>query len=1141
MSTHDPPELSLPRGTLPDGTPEPPVHPAVRFSVRNYVFSIGIFVATVLFGLLATTRLGVELLPSFEVPVLAVSTAYPGATPDQVDREVSQRIEAAVSTLGGVTDINATSVSNQSAVVITFADGTDIDAAANSVSQAVAAIRGTLPGGTEAPVVQKFDPNATPILTLALLGGAARAEDVVAYAEDTLVPRLERVPGVADVAVSGAPERQVQVLLDPARLQAYRLTPGRVAGAIQASALDLPAGSMTVSGTTVGFSTRNTPQSLADVERTLVDPASGLRVADVATVRDTSARATSYARVNGQPAVLLSVRKASGTNSVAVADEVTAAMEAQPLPAGYQLTLASDTTTATRATVGDTFKEFLIAIGAVGVIVLLFLGRLNTVFAVILAIPISISAAPLLYSLFGFSFNIVSLLAIIVAIGIVVDDSIVVAENVQRYRDLGYGLLRSVLLGASEVFSAVTAASFSLLAVLIPLSFMPGILGQFFSQFGLGLAAAIALSWLESLLFLTVRMAYARDPQPVGWRQVAGVLAQGPRFLREALAGVRTLSGGLLLALSGAALWVGLDRLTGLDVPAIAALSILLAPVLLTLVRYLLTVLLALLEALTGTLHGLTHRGVTATARAYARSVGGVLRRPWGVMLLAGAFLLSAPLALRTVGFSFVPRSDSGILTADLELPPGTDLARTNALAARLEENLLARPEVRLVQTSVGAGGVLGGTNANAASLTVTLVPRKDRAPIETLTARYARDLAALAAGVPGAEVRVTAQQGGPGGDADLSLALTAPNQALLTERNRALLRLLSADPNIASLESSLSATRQERTFVPDPARLAGTGLTANDVAQALRTYNDGSVAGRLRDGDRSVNIVVRLDPAQVQGGESLLSQTVFAPALGTNVPLASLGTFQTRQAPATLSRLNKAYSARIDLNLVPGGPNAFAYQRELVERARAAGLLTNGVTLGNASSFGAAGLTGDLVFYGPVVLLLAVLLTYLVLGSQFNSFRYPAYLLLPVPLAVVGALWTLSLFGVDLDVITVLGMVILLGLSTKNSILYLEFVTERMRSLPLREALVEAAELRFRPILMTTLTVLVISLPLVLGQGEGAEFRRGLGIVILGGVITSTLLTFFVVPAVFYHFERRRAAPPAPVVLAAGAVPASD
>ncbi|MEW6422877.1 MAG: efflux RND transporter permease subunit, partial [Deinococcota bacterium] len=399
---------------------------------------------------------------------------------------------------------------------------------------------------------------------------------------------------------------------------------------------------------------------------------------------------------------------------------------------------------------------------------------------------------------------------------------------------------------------------------------------------------------------------------------------------------------------------------------------------------------------------------------------------------------------------------------------------------------------------------------------------------IDTLTARYARDLQRFTVNVPGADVRVAAQETGPGGSYDLSLALTAPNQALLTERNRQVLRLLAADPNITTLESSLSATRQERTFVPDPSRLAGSGLSANDVAQALRTYNEGTKAGTLRDGDRSVDIVVRLDPAQVQDEQSLLAQTVYSQVLGANVPLAQLGSFQFRQAPATLSRLNKAYTATLNINL-KGGVNPFAYQQTIVQKVRQAGLLGGNVTLGNASSFGSSGLTGDLVIYGPIVLALAVLLTYLVLGSQFNSFRYPVYLLLPIPLAIVGALWTLHLFRVDLDVITVLGMVILLGLSTKNSILYLEFVTERMRTLPLREALLEAAELRFRPILMTTLTVLVISLPLVFGHGNGAEFRRGLGIVILGGVITSTLLTFYVVPSVFYQFERRRSRAPEP------------
>ncbi|MFC4456053.1 efflux RND transporter permease subunit [Deinococcus sonorensis] len=1088
---------------------EPRLNPAITFSVRQYVFSIGVFVAVVLLGLVSVFRLGVDLLPNFEVPVLAISTPYSGATPDQVDREVSRKIEDAVSTLSGVSDISSTSVSGRSAVIITYQNGTDIDSAANAVSQAVAGIRGTLPSGADAPVVQKFDPNAQPIITLALLGGAQPLSSVRAYADDTLVPLLERVSGVADVSTSGGPERQIQVLLNPQQLQRLNLSPARVIQAIQASALDLPAGSLQQNGNDIGFSTRSTPTKLSDVEQILVDPASGTQVSDVADVRDTSAAPSGYARLNGQPAVLLQIRKASGSNSVSVADNVRAAAQKVPLPQGYQLLAAQDTTRVTRATVNDTFREFLIGILAVALVVLLFLGRLNTVFAVILAIPISVSAAPLIYGLFGFTLNIISLLAIIVAIGIVVDDSIVVAENVQRYRNEGHGLVRSVLLGGSEVFSAVTAASLSLLAVLIPLSFMPGILGQFFRQFGLGLAAAITLSWLESLLFLTVRMAYTADPEPIGWREFGGVLGRFPAILRWALRNFYRPWG-----LLGLALYLGLLAVLSRQTGPLVFVAAVLYPLVLAMVRYLLQVLLGLLEAITGTLHGITNRAVERLSSAYARSVAWALPRNLLVIGLGLLFLVSIAVPLRGVGFAFTPKSDNSALSVSLTLPPGTSLTETDRRTRLLEAQLLRQPEVKLVSTSV---------SAQSSTLNVTLIPKDQRAGVDALVDRYRSQLSPLVAGAPGSNLVVAAQQQGPGGSADISLALTAPSQSLLVQRNREVVALLSQDPQLATLKSSLSETRQERNFIPDPSRLAGSGLTTSDLASALRSYNEGTTAGTLRDGDNSVDIVVKADPAQLATAQDLLSQTVYSQALGANLPLSSLGSFRLQQAPATLNRYNKAYTATLDINLKPGAPSPFAYQKTLLDRVKAAGLLENGVNLGNASAFGSAGLTGDLLFYGPIVLILAVLLTYLVLGSQFNSFRYPFYLLLPVPLAIVGAVWALYAFHTSLDVITILGMVILLGLATKNSILYLEFVTERMQTLPIREALIEAAQLRFRPILMTTLTVLVISIPLVFGHGEGAEFRRGLGIVILGGVVTSTLLTFYVVPSVFYRFERTR------------------
>lgn len=1102
------------------------VNPAIRFSVSRYVFSIGVFVAVTLFGLISLLGLGVDLLPNFEIPTVAVTTTYGGANPDEIDRDVSRKVEDAVSTLTGVSDINSTSSSGLSQVTVSFRNGTNVDSAANAVSQAVAAIRAALPSGADAPVVRKFDPNARPILDVALLGGAAKLSAVRSYAEDTLQTRLERVDGVADVGVSGGPERQIQVLLDPGALTAYGLSPARVTAAISASALDLPAGTLTQNGSDVNFTTRNTPRTLGDVENIAVDAARNLRVRDVATVRDAGAAPASYARVNGQDAVLLSVRKASGTNSVAVSDNVRAALKNVALPRGYRLVISNDTTSTTRASVNDTYRELFISAAAVGVVVLLFLGRLNTVLAVVLAIPISISAAPLLYGLMGFTLNIVSLLALIVAMGIVVDDSIVVAENVQRYRDQGYGLKDSVLLGGSEVFSAVTAASFSLLAVLLPLSFIPGIIGQFFQQFGLGLAAAIALSWLEALLFLTVRMAYTPDAKPLNWRGFARVLGRGGESLQWGLTLYRRWPGWLLTLAVGVGTFLALrSALPSMGIrAAVAVLTAALSPLIVAALRYLLAALFGLLEALTTTLHGLTNRAVVATQNGYARALSRALPYSPLVLLLAVVFLFSVVLPMRRVGFSFTPKSDSGALSVNLSLPPGTSLDATNAVTKRLERILLDQSEVKLLSTTVGSGGPFGGASKSQnASLNVTLIPKAQRQSAETLAERYHAALQKQLANVPGASLTVSADDGGPGGGSDLSLALTAPNQSLLESRNRQVLQALSRDPNIASVDSSLSQTQLERVFVPDPARLSGSGLSAQDLAQALRTYNEGSQAANLRAGDNSVPIVVKLDPAFIADEQSLLAQTVSSPQLG-NVPLSQFGDFQLRQAPASLSRYNKAYTSTFEINLVKGGPNPFGYQKTLVDRLTKQGLLGDGVTLGNSSAFGSAGLTGNLVLYGPIVVVLAILLNYLVLGSQFNSFRYPLYLLLPVPLAIVGALWTLGIFGVDLDVITMLGMVILIGLSTKNAILYLEFVTDRLaRGVPIFEALVESARLRFRPILMTTLTVLVISLPLILGTGEGAEFRRGLGIVLMGGVLTSTLLTFFVVPSVFYLFERRR------------------
>jgi HAE1 family hydrophobic/amphiphilic exporter-1 len=708
------------------------------------------------------------------------------------------------------------------------------------------------------------------------------------------------------------------------------------------------------------------------------------------------------------------------------------------------------------------------------------------------------------FGLLGFTFNVISLLAIIVAVGIVVDDSIVISENIERYRQMGYDNLQAVLKGSTEVLSAVSAATLSLLAVFLPISFLPGIIGEFFRQFGIVLAAAIVVSWLEALLFLTVRLAYFPDPEPPTWRQL------GQRVLGLG----QDLRWGLRLHVYQQPDQSLLRRVLNI---LITPFTLLLAPL-----RWLFSLVFGLAGAIAGSLHGISERSFLALRELYARSLAAALRQTPLVLLVGLAFFLSIGYVAPRIPFNFTPRSDNGQINVDLVLPKGTALSETDALTRRLEAWLVLRPEVRSVLSSVGSSqNILFSGNPERANIVVELVRKDERENVYDLLPTYREALQELLSDRPEADLRVTVLEGGPGGAADLQFTLTAPNPTLLAEKNQRVLEVMRSLPYLTDVRSSLEETATERVLVPDPSRLVGTGLTPSDLAQTLRIYNAGTQAGNLRSGGDEIPIVVRADPRFVPDQSSLLSLPVAAPALQSSLPLGSLGQFENRRTPAQLARTNQAFSAGINANRLPGAEiGTFQLSNLVRQELEKAGVFTDGVQL---EAQGSTAFVGDLARSAPIAFGLALLLNFLVISSQFNTFRYPLYLLLPVPLALVGAFWFLYFFRSGLDVVSALGVVILIGLVTKNAILLLDFAVRQAREKPLYEALVEAGRLRLRPILMTTLTVLMISVPLILGSGEGSEFRRPLGIIILGGVSVSMLLTLYVVPAAFYLFERQR------------------
>lgn len=1089
----------------------------ITFFVDNYVFAISVFGALILFGAISALDRGIDLLPEFEVPVVAVTTVYSGAGPEEISRQVNEPIEGSLTTVPGISSVTSLANEGVGIVIAQFAAGVNVNDAAIDVNQRVAQVSSRLPSDASNPSVQKFNPSEQAIMGVAVSAPGIDLADVQEYAEDDLTPILQGVDGVADVSVIGPSSRQVQVLLDPDALAAYGIGPQQVAGAIAAAATDIPAGNLSLGSTRILITGRSTPSDVRAVEEIRVDPVRGIRVADVATVRRSSSEATSYARLDGEPTVLMEIRKLSGSNSVATAANVRKTLAQTELPAGYQATVVGDTTTFVADSVADTLREMLIAAVAVSLIVLLFVGRLGSVFAVVLAIPVSLAGALIVFGFFGFTFNLITLLAITVAIGLVVDDAIVVAENIDRYREMGYAMHEAVLKGAGEVSTAVLAATMSLLAVFLPISFLPGIVGQMFAQFGITLAATVAFSYLEAMFFLTVRLALSPDPFPPSWKELPPALRMAGRDAGAVLRGFRRAP-SLILAVAIGALLVW--RLGAIWLPLV-----LLLPVALWVLRFGGRVIAGVLGAMALSMFHAGDRTVGWVRAGYVRSLRGALRRPWLITTTALVLFLSLFWVFPRIGFNFTPPMDAGALTVGLKLPVGTSLDRTNQVTTMVEDSLLADPQITSVQTTVGssstAGLSVGGSNSNTATLMVDLVPKNQRGSTEETAVAVHDRLAALLRPYPEVDVNVAASDtsGAPPTASTFTVTLGSNDLTLLRQRAAAAVDVLSGDPNLRNVDSDLPASSTERVFVPDPAHLDGTGLTNADLFQALRAYNVGTEAAKVRSGGVETPIVVRGNPANLQDEQSLLSLPVYSQALRTSLPLGSLGRFETRAAPSSITRTNQTYSVGISADLVPGVPLATAEANAKTMLARQ-GVLDTKVTEIKGATFD---LLGDLLLYGPIAFGLALLLNYLAIGSQFNSFRYPIYLMMTVPLALVGAVWTFYLTGTSLDVISILGFVMLIGLVTKNAILLLEATMDRLRNgVPLQQALVEAGEVRFRPIIMTTLTVVVISLPLLLGIGAGSEMRYPLGLVILAGVLSSALLTFYVVPAAFYQFEHR-------------------
>ena len=1003
-------------------------------AIKYPVFTTMVVLALGVFGLVSLSFLGVELFPDVFPPVVVVTTVYPGASPEEIEKQVTQPIEDVVSSLKGLKQVRSVSSVGLSRVIVEFSLETPLLEAPLRVNEALSAIQSRLPEGITQPSIRRYDPAAEPIMLLGLSSGVLLPDQLRHIALEDVKPRLEALDGVASVEVLGGIEREIQVLLDSESLGAKGLSTKQVIDRLAEENRSAPGGTILERTGEVLLRTKGEFDSPDDMLDVVVTQKGGIPVylRDLGIIQDTFKDVRVDATINQGKAVILSIHRQSGSNTVMVARRVRAELKklGASLPRSVQLTTVRDSSVRIISSVRDVANSLLLgAILAVAVVFLFTLDWRSTVIAA-LALPTSVIATfAFLYAL-GYSLNFMTLLGLSLAIGFLIDDSVVVRESIFRQMEAGLDPVTAAQRGTAEVGLAVNATTFTIVAVFVPVAFMSGAVGRFYQQFGLTVAAAVLVS-----LFV----AFTLDPM------------LSSRFMRvfDRAERRRSRIGRLFAG------WIDLyDRLD----------------------------------------------------RDYRHLLEWALRHRRRVLVVALAIFVTSLALLPFIGREFLAPVDTGEFSIVLEMDPGTRMYDMVNATAVLLRSLVERPEVETTYSAIGS--VFGG-EINTATLGVKLKPlRERRRPQDQIIADFRRTLPPI----PGARISFTTA-GGIGAasyQAPIELFIRGPR---IDAANRIAWRvadLVRGVRGTADVFASVQRGQPEYDVVINRSKAADYGLGTGELAALLRTMVEGGIATRYKEFDREYDVRVRLIPTQRDSNKAL-ENLFFTTSGGKRVYLRDVATVVPASGPARVERVNRQRQVTVYAQ-VAGRPVGDVAQEIKVGLSRLK--LPTGYTVGFASEVAQM----EESFKALVgALILSVIFIYMILASLFGSFLHPFTIMLSLPLAIIGALVALFLAGMSINVMSLMGIVLLMGLVTKNAILLVDHIRVlREGGTSREEAVLRAAPIRLRPILMTTLAMIFGMLPVALGIGSEAEMRQPMAVAVIGGLITSTLLTLAVVPVVY-------------------------
>ena len=1017
-----------------------------NLSIKRPVFATMMMLALVVLGLFSLRRLKLDDMPDVDLPFVMIQVRYPGASTEAVEREVTKKIEEAVNPIEGVDRIESSSLEGFSTIFIQFTLQTKVMNAQADVRSALDGIRGDLPDEIDPPVVSRFDFRQNPIVSLALSGQGWALRDLTQLATETISRRLETVDGVGSVTVVGGLEREIHIMLLPARMDALGVSPDMVIAALRRENMDTPAGRVEQGNAEQLVRVKGRITDPKDFATIAVTTRNGVpvRLGEVARVEDAQEEERTLAEFSGKRAIGIDIRKVSGANTVDVANGIKLVMAQLngELPAGVRLEVVRDNSKWIKDSLADVQLALMLGALLTVLIVFIFLNSWRSTVITGLTLPVSIISAFLVIYAMNFTINTLTLMALSLAVGILIDDAIVVRENIVRHVEHGEDHYTAAKEATSEIGFAVFATTMSILAVFVPVAFMGGIVGRFFFQFGITIAFAVAVSLFVSFTLDPMLSSLWYDPQ------AAGHAERGPVGKR--------------------------------------------------------------LEAFNGRVRdvGRWYRGVIAWSLDHRGAVLGIAATAFAAAM--------ALMAVGAVGGQFAPTTDRSELLVSIQTPVGSSVAYTRAKGEEVDRLLRARPEVAYTYFTIGGGTQHTVTDG---TIYVRMKPKSERSLSEQkfqLVLR--RELAAFT----GVKTGISEAGGMGGGQLPVQVNILGPDVARLQELNDRMMAAIKDVPGLVDLKSSLEGRKPEYVIDVNRDLASNVGLSIGSLSNTLRVVLAGQTATSYEDETGLTHdVVVRVAPeyrtsfddlSRIPVATSAINPRTLSPIM---VPLGQVAQIHPSGAPAEIKRLSLERMARLEGNYQG---RALTKVMGDIKKRMATVPLPPGYRIdigGETKNF------VETVGYIIESLALAIIFVYLILASQFGSFLQPLAIMLSLPLSIVGVLVALLLTGDTLNMLSMIGFIMLMGLVTKNAILLVDFANkERERGATRRQALIDAGEIRFRPIMMTTFAMIFGMLPTALALGEGGEFRAPMARAVIGGLVTSTMLTLIVVPVVYTYLD---------------------